>query len=520
MTNPTLWDELVSVALLGTERETAPALNCTGTLAIMLQQLKQRPAASKETTLLSAAAIVELYRRAGAVAGKYNAEALLKPCPQESSPECSQRAALLLRNIIEERNHSLLLEWLSLAKQYRKTPPPMVLPRLLELGSNDQEIGQALIASAGHRARWLAAQNNAWSYLLQAQVEDIDHTTVWETGSTPERVGALSSLRKSSPAAALALLSTTWSQEPPECRSRFLGILQTNLTMDDEEFLEEQGLNDKRKEVREEAQRLLAKLPKSRLMQRMIARVDPLIDLKRFLVYSELHVLSLPEACDKEMIRDGISLNTVNPGMGKKEDWLMQMLGVIDPEHWCQRFSLTPMKLSTIANNNKEWAQLFLRAWRKSAILHNSSAWAEALIPLVEPQGLMDCLFGDQREDFFLNALNFSNGSIQGYANTEQALLSLLSGNHKLSQHFSKLLLDVFKKELTAKNHYTNPSFRMLQPLSLRLHVSVAQEAFGGWRTDAMEFNPVRDQLDKFMSTLQTRCEMHAELSQSMGEQK
>jgi hypothetical protein len=527
MTNTTPWDELVSMALLGTERENAPSQSCAGKLGNMLEQLKKRPSASKETSLLSASAMIELHRRAGAVATKYEVASGIKPCPQDKLQECNWRAGVLLSSLVEERNTELLFEWMALAREHGKRPPFLVLPRLLELGSYDKSVRALLIDMAGHRARWLASQNQDWSYLLQAEVDNmqaevdnIDHKTVWETGSTNERVGALRSLRKSDPAGALSLLQSTWSQEPSECRALFVAELLTNLSMSDEEFLEEQGLNDKRKEVREKAQELLVKLPQSRLMQRMIARADPLIKLNRFLLYSEL-VPSCPETCDQDMIRDGIIVKAAHARINQRADWMMQMMSVIHPDHWCRRFNLTAMKLTTIANNNKDWGRLLLEWWRAAACLHRSQEWAEALIPLLMPDvsGLFECLSGQQREEFFLGALK-ERGEIRGHGNTEHSLSALLSADHHLSRHCSKILLDQFKKELTvdaqhAYTVYANPAHKLLPRLALSLDVAVAQEGFNGWRAEAMEFPPVRTQLEKFMATLQTRCEIHTELTKS-----
>ncbi len=522
MTNATLWDELVSIALLGTERENTPSQRCAGRLGNMLEQLKERPNASKETSLLSASAMIELHRRAGAVATKYDAAHPANPCPPDESPECSFRAGVLLSNLIEDRNTDLLFEWLTLAKQHHWRPPSMMLPRLLELGSYSNSIRPFLIDLAGHRARWLAAHNNDWSYLLQAEVDDIDYKTVWETGTTNERVGAIKSLRKRDPAAALSLLTSTWSDEPPECRILFVAELQTNLSMDDESFLEEKALNDKRKEVREKAQELLVLLPQSRLVQRMIARIDPLITLKRFLVYSEIGIVSLPETCDKDMIRDGISIKPVRPNMGEKADWLMQMISVIPPSHWCERFELSAMKLTTIANNNKDWRNVLLHGWRLAAGLHRSKEWAVALIPLLMPEviGLFECLESQEREEFFLSALKDSNGAIRGSTNAETALFSMVAPGNKLSRQMSKLVLDLFKKELTVNREqpytvYGNPAYKSLPHLALSIDPTVAPEAFSGWRSEAMEVNTVRGQLDKFMATIQIRIEMNAELTKS-----
>jgi len=509
-----VWDELVSTALMGTEREIAPSLVCDGALGKMLERLKERANLTKEGALLSAAAMVELYKRAGALTIKSDSTEQSCACPEDELPECSFRAGMLLSTLIEDRNTGILTEWLTVAKQFGKRPPSLLLPRLLELASYDRSLRQPVIDLAGHRTRWLATHNPAWSFLLQAEVDDADHKALWETGQTPERLGALRVLRRTDPASALALLTKTWSEEPADARIAFIAELQNNLSMADEPFLEERGLDDKRKEVRETSAQLLAKLPESRLIKRMIARVEPRIEMKRHDLYSELQVVSLPEQCDKAMIRDGISLRQQS-AMGEKADWLMQMLSIIHPGYWNERFEMDANKLTTIAQNSKDWRRLFLSAWRVAAERHQSTSWAEALIPLLAPDvgGLMSCLSQQQRESFFLEALTASNGLIRGQTRVEQALYAMLSSEYPLSEHCSRILLEKSKKELTSSTHYTNPILSVLPAMALRLNLSAAGEVTTGWREDAMEFSPVRKVIDSFIETVQFRHEMLIELS-------
>nr|BFE69341.1 hypothetical protein GCM10020092_026420 [Actinoplanes digitatis] len=87
---------------------------------------------------------------------------------------------------------------------------------------------------------------------------------VWETGTGGERLAHLTRLRGTDPAAALALLESTWQTETPEDRTRFVDAIGTGLSLADDAFLD-RALDDRRKGVREAALDLLRRLPGSSL---------------------------------------------------------------------------------------------------------------------------------------------------------------------------------------------------------------------------------------------------------------
>jgi hypothetical protein len=55
----------------------------------------------------------------------------------------------------------------------------------------------------------------------------------------------------------------------------------------------------------------------------------------------------------------------------------MQMLTIVPPAHWEQRFAAKPSQLAAAARD--EWSMAVLEGWSRAAILHRDSNWALAL---------------------------------------------------------------------------------------------------------------------------------------------
>ena len=98
------------------------------------------------------------------------------------------------------------------------------------------------------------------------------------------------------------------------------------MSLDDETFLEA-ALDDRRKEVRGAAADLLARLPESALRRRALERALPLLKFKSNKLRRKTIEVTLPEACDKAMQRDGVEPKPGFRGVGEKAWWLQQMLG-------------------------------------------------------------------------------------------------------------------------------------------------------------------------------------------------
>lgn len=291
-------------------------------------------------------------------------------CPAEARLEMPGKAAALLKRILAGEFEETLLEFLQLAAGRGLAAPPETIPALLGLGK--RELRPLVLAVSGERGRWLARSNPAWAFALARQPEE-----AWEQGTHAERVIALQAMRADQPEQARQWVQSTWEQDAPEDRAAFLETFSTGLDIEDELFLET-CLDDKRKEVREAARRLLVHLEASRLVQRMWARLRPLIRLRSKLLGGEKLEVTLPETLDAAAKRDGIGGAPLRKKMGEKANWLAQMLALTPPALWNREFDKTPEKLIAAALDC-EWKEPILFGWQLAAQNVGDIAWAEAI---------------------------------------------------------------------------------------------------------------------------------------------
>ncbi len=135
----------------------------------------------------------------------------------------------------------------------------------------------------------------------------------------------------------------------------------------DEDFLDA-CLDDRSGRVREAAAGLLSRLSNSKLVARMIARLEPLVtfipgspsSLLKLKRGSKPRIdLNLPAAFDKSMQRDGIS-EKPSDSLGPKQWWLLQMISCVPLDHWTQKLNASPEAL--IESIPKEFESVFVAA--------------------------------------------------------------------------------------------------------------------------------------------------------------
>ena len=284
---------------------------------------------------------------------------------------CPPRAEAMLAHLLRDSHPPLRGEWLRLAALHHCRIPARLLPRMLEAGSSQQALRPAIVTVLGARGHWLARQHAQWTWASSTPGnDDSDIAAQWEAGTLAQRVLALRQLRARDPAAALQCLQVSWSQESPEDRALLLPCLSVSLSLADEAFLEA-ALDDRRKEVRLQAQQLLRTLPGCALQQRMLERLAPLLHLQRRKLFPDSLDVALPAASDKSMLRDGIGAQGW-PQLGEKAGWLADMLASLSPLHWSALFDKSPAQCLKLALSNEFHGALVL-GW-SSALLRQMHA--------------------------------------------------------------------------------------------------------------------------------------------------
>lgn len=381
---PDAWEELVTAALLGTERRTPPG-GASG---------REAPVA-----LLDAAAVQTVRRRAG-----------LRPAPAAGRPEpaaedprpalpaaAARRLALLLtdrpgtggggRRGTAPDLMELLPQWLATANARGFAAPPQTLPALLDAARGRTDLRPAALRFAGPRAVWLARHNPDWRFALRAapgggatlpHPEDEERTRrLWQEGLFAERVSLLAALRARKPSAARELLMTTWSTERAEDRLMFLDSLRTGLGPQDEEFLE-QALSDRSRNVRATAAELLSALPESALAARMAARAGACVTVAHAHATPTITV-EAPHECDSGMERDGV-VSKAPAGRGERSWWLGQLVEAAPLGTWSGRLGgRTPEQIVALPVAD-DWQSELHAAWCRAAVRQRDPAWARALL--------------------------------------------------------------------------------------------------------------------------------------------
>jgi hypothetical protein len=300
------WDGLVSSALLGTDRRPAHFEELPEAIQARLG----------DGGLLDAAALATVYKRAGRKPLRD-----VEPLPQapgEDRPLPRSGAVRRLAAMLGGFQTAALGEWLRAADARGWGVPPEHLPALADYARNRAEYRPLVVQAAGRRARWMAELNPEWKF-LHASVAESNDPELWTHGNAIQRRTWLRSLRAEHPSAAREVLAEVWPTEAAATRTEFLGLLADGLSLADEDFLEA-ALDDRSKEVRRAAARVLARLPGSRYGARMAERLHSHVTVTQGML-----AVDLPRALSQSMERDGI--DSANPeGLGKRAWWLQQII--------------------------------------------------------------------------------------------------------------------------------------------------------------------------------------------------
>ncbi len=386
---------IISSALLGTERSPLGTLEHPALEKARVNLEDQRHTGQ----LLGVAALAFAMTRAGE---QTNANSKpLTPAEPDTRVRISE-AAMQRLDLLFASATELIPEWLELVKQSNYAIPHSHIIALLDYGRQNTASRETIMPILDSRGRWLAQQNPYWSWATGNTSSLENALETWETGTKAARVLAFRSIRTEQPDTARDLLQSVWKAEVAEERKTFLSELESKLTDADEPFLET-CLDDRSKDVRSIAAMLLAKLPNSALVQRMIARGQNILSIP--LKKSALKLgapefeIELPE-WNTELGRDGIEKKTPYGTGGDKAYWLQSIIANIPISTWQPHFHLEPKEI--IKRLPKDWRKNLLIAFVQANEIHPNPEWIDALLSydndLIKNETLMKTLSLEQRE--------------------------------------------------------------------------------------------------------------------------
>lgn len=387
-TSTSPWEELVTSALLGTDRRTPPA--------DLVPPGRDAPVA-----LLDAAALHTVRRRAGLLTAP--AADRPEPAPHDARPRLPAPARRRLAQLLADRSApssgggrrgtapdltELLPQWLATANEYGYQAPPSVLPALLDAARARTDLRPQALAFAGSRGLWLARLNPEWKFALRGasggavlpDVGDVEAVQrLWEEGLFAERVALLAAVRADDAGAALALLGATWATERAEDRLMFLDSLRHGLSDADEPFLE-QALSDRSRNVRATAAELLSALPHSALAGRMAARAASCIGLDRSGDDGEAAIaVEAPHECDAGMQRDGV-VPSPPAGRGERSWWLGQLVEATPLSTWPEWLGGRTAEEIVGLPVADDWRDELHASWCRAAVRQWDAEWSRALL--------------------------------------------------------------------------------------------------------------------------------------------
>jgi Family of unknown function (DUF5691) len=338
------WDELVAVAVLGTERR--PYATAGRALA---------ESEGLDESFITSAAAVWAMREAGRRASPSSGP-VLPPAPVDGRPPLPVGVVTALGALLADRRfRAVLPEWLELAVDRGGRLPAELVPVLLDVGPPNDPARMASVA--GPLGSWLAELNPAWAWvtdLRPADGEELREWTIealearWALGDE-QRLSAFRRCRRQNPGLARAFLERFWADEPKAIRAPMVLAFTDGLSLADEPFLEQAG-GDRLGDVRRAALHLRSVLPGSRVMRAAEERATAAVRLGGRLRPR----LEVTEVAGLEDLVAATALSA-----------------------WPARLGLSPRDLVRLGGQPD---QPLVRGWARATLAHQNAEWAEALV--------------------------------------------------------------------------------------------------------------------------------------------
>lgn len=356
------WHDLRAAAVLGSARRPLRPTIAAGVVV--------PDGDTVERSMLTAAALLGVQRRSGARAVAVGGPS--EPAPVDDRSEASTAATQLLElvlagNVVRAADSMPIVEhWFTACAAAGRRVPDRSLVDVLQRAQSSAALRPLVLGVLGERGRWLARRHPAWREWASLDDEIPTHER-FAAMSTKERTAALRSVRAVDPAAARALVASTWVDDRAADRSAAIGAFDVGLGPDDEPFLEH-ALDDGSKSVRDAAKSALDRLPDSDRGRRLAAALAPLISVHGLPTRRRVELASLPAEADTAALeRDLMVGNGVT---------VLRSLVVHAPlPVWERSTGRTPTDLLAMTTEPPGLRDL----WALAAAAQQDTAWAIAV---------------------------------------------------------------------------------------------------------------------------------------------
>lgn len=228
------WKQLVNTALLGTEKlpltpEVLPPK--------IQEKLINVDKTDQEGYFMKAATLMLAYRKTGEEVDA-SIMPVIVPAEEETLPYCSPNAVVALKKLLNQQSQHLALIsfWAETCIANNWIIPPDMLVAVLDLGADKKArfIRENIRKIIGKRGEWMIQFNANWQYALPLYEDKL-----WEEGRIAERREAFAVIRHLEPSKAFEWLKASWTEETAKDRKDFLLMFEKNLSLSEEDFLQE-----------------------------------------------------------------------------------------------------------------------------------------------------------------------------------------------------------------------------------------------------------------------------------------
>jgi len=378
------WSPLLPVAMVGTDRHTAPMPRWPGAIGDAIAALGEPAAGQAATGVLRAAAILAVCGAAGARPGP-SPQAPGVPAGRESTPAVDDPE--LLRSLgwtMVDGPERLKQAFCLRLGQAGLRLPPVLLTVALEQARQSLAMRPLVQPLLGERGVWLARQRDDWRFAAGVAAAEDDDPRQWDEGTLEQRRAFLAAERARDPRAARERLAAALPELPAKERAELARGLADGLSMDDEPLLE-QLRNDRGQDVRAVALDLLLRLPAAAHPRRAAARVAALMARGGLLTGRRWNI-EPPSEAGTDWRADQVDPDVPKGAMGQRAWWLYQLVRQVPLGWWTMHTGLSPRELSAWAQAG-DWGEPLWRGWRDVLRRAPDQAWAELLLDAKGPAG-------------------------------------------------------------------------------------------------------------------------------------
>lgn len=448
--------------MVGTERKALEWPTMTGEPGQLVASLSAQSDAP-ETLALRTAGVLWICQQAGIEADK-NATPPVPPCPDDLAERVQDPALLdCLHEIFKNGPAALQEESLTVLRRIGLCLPFTLLPSVLHDGHALASLRPALLPVLGERGHWLARHNPDWAYAAHRFENQGPEQAIsdWDEGNLAQRKAYLLACRKKDPVAGLQLLRARWKGINLRERLQMLEIVGQHLHPDDQDFLESL-LVDKGKEVRQQAIELLCRIPHSRYLGRMQARLEACLQQEQGFFKKKWRI-DAPPAFVESWQQDGLEEQSPsNLKLGSRAYCLYQIARCMPLSFWTQHTQMSAAQLLQWSQAG-DWSAVLHLAWRDAWSRQAEADWAQALIKAPpagdvfwDPFELAAALPSQEREAYWLASLNDrSSGTRLGYVlsriaaslQATSAFNTEAAATPPLSSTFARQVLTLLKEQ-------------------------------------------------------------------------